>query len=84
MAEIAAVRDSLATERQSTAEIIAEINRYATANEEERRLLREQNDILSRMNDILQKQVAAEKQKGIGKLILGLLIGGAIGAMAAQ
>lgn len=84
VAEIAAVRESLVSERQSTAQLISELNRYTAASEEERRLLREQNGILSEMNDTLQKQVRAEKQKGIGKLLLGLVVGGAIGAIAAH
>lgn len=84
VAEIAAVRESLVSERQSTAQLISELNRYTVASEEERRLLREQNGILSEMNDTLQKQVRAEKQKGIGKLLLGLVVGGAIGAIAAH
>lgn len=84
VAEIAAVRESLVSERQSIAQLISELNRYTVASEEERRLLREQNGILSEMNDTLQKQVRAEKQKGIGKLLLGLVVGGAIGAIAAH
>ena len=84
VAEVEAVRESLASERQSTAQLIAELNRYTAASEEERRLLREQNGILVAMNDTLQKQVRAEKQKGIGKLLLGLVVGGAIGAVAAH
>lgn len=84
VAEIAAVRESLASERQSTAQLISELNRYTAASEEERRLLREQNSILAEMNETLQKQVRAEKQKGIGKLLLGLVVGGAIGVIAAH
>ncbi|WP_157102324.1 hypothetical protein [Cloacibacillus porcorum] len=84
VAEVAAVRESLASERQSTAQLIAELNCYTAASEEERRLLREQNSILAEMNETLQKQVRAEKQKGIGKLLLGLVVGGAVGAVAAR
>ena len=84
VAEVTAVRESLDSERQSTAAMIAELNRYTAASEEERRLLREQNGILAAMNDTLQKQVRAEKQKGIGKLLLGLVVGGAVGAIAAH
>lgn len=84
VAEVTAVRESLASERQSTAAMIAELNRYTAASEEERRLLREQNGILAAMNETLQKQVRDEKQKGIGKLLLGLVVGGAIGAIAAH
>ena len=84
VAEVEAVRESLASERQSTAQLISELNRYTAASEEERRLLREQNSILAEMNETLQKQVRAEKQKGIGKLLLGLVVGGAIGVIAAH
>lgn len=84
VAEVAAVRESLASERQSTAAMIAELNRYTAASEEERNLLREQNGILAAMNDTLQKQVRAEKRKGMGKLLFGLVVGGAIGAIAAH
>ena len=84
VAEIAVVRKSLTTERQSTAEIIAELNRYTAASEAERALLREQNEILRTMNATLEKQVAAEKKKGIGKMVFGLLVGAGIGAIAAH
>ena len=84
VAEVEAVRESLATERKSTAELIAELNRYTAASEEEKRLLREQNGILRKMNATLEKQVAAEKRKGIGKMIIGLLVGAGIGALAAH
>ena len=84
IAEVEAVRSSLASERKSTAEIIAELNRYTAASEEEKRLLREQNSILTKMNNTLQKQVRAEKQKSIGKIVLGLFIGAGIGAVAAR
>ncbi|MEG1774003.1 MAG: hypothetical protein RR320_04025 [Oscillospiraceae bacterium] len=78
------MRSTLASERKSTAEIITELNRYTAASEEEKRLLREQNGILRQMNLALEKQVKAEKRKGIGKIAIGLLIGGAIGVVAAK
>lgn len=84
VAEVEAVRESLDTERQSTADIISEVNHYTAASEEERRLLREQNGILSAMNATLEKQVSAEKRKSIGKLVLGLLVGIGIGVVAAN
>lgn len=84
VAEVEAVRESLASERKSTAELIAELNRYTAASEEEKRLLREQNGILRKMNATLEKQVAAEKRKGIGKMALGLLVGAGIGAVVAH
>ena len=84
VAEVEAVRESLTSERKSTAEIIAELNRYTAASEEEKKLLREQNGILRQMNATLEKQVAAEKRKGIGKMVLGLLVGAGIGAVATR
>lgn len=84
VAEVEAVRESLTSERKSTAELIAELNRYTAASEEEKRLLREQNGILRKMNATLEKQIAAEKRKGIGKMIIGLLVGAGIGALAAH
>ncbi len=84
IAEVEAVRSSLASERKSTAEIISELNRYTAASEEERRLLREQNSILAKMNDTLQKKFVAEKQKSIGKILLGLVVGGVVGAVATR
>ena len=84
VAEVEAVRESLTSERKSTAELIAELNRYTAASEEEKRLLREQNGILRKMNATLEKQIAAEKRKGIGKMIIGLLVGAGIGALAAR
>ena len=84
VAEVEAVRESLTSERKSTAQLIAELNRYTAASEEEKRLLREQNGILAKMNATLEKQIAAEKRKGIGKMIIGLLVGAGIGALAAH
>ena len=84
VAEVEAVRESLTSERKSTAQLIAELNRYTAASEEEKRLLREQNGILAKMNATLEKQIAAEKRKGIGKMVIGLLVGAGIGAVAAH
>ena len=84
VAEVEAVRESLASERKSTAALISELNRYTAASEEEKRLLREQNGILRQMNVTLQKQIAAEKRKGIGKMVIGLLVGAGIGAVVAH
>lgn len=84
VAEVEAVRESLTSERKSTAQLIAELNRYTAASEEEKRLLREQNGILRKMNATLEKQVAAEKRKGFGKMVFGLLVGAGIGAVVAH
>lgn len=80
VAEIEAVRQALASERQSTQELIDGLNAYMAASEEERALLHEQNEILKAMSDTYKRQAQAERERGFGRLLLGLVIGGAIGA----
>ena len=82
VAEIEAVRQALAAERKSTQELIDELNAYTAATDEERRLLREQNEILKKMSDAYKRQAQAERERGFGRLLLGLVIGGAVGAIA--
>ena len=82
VAEVEAIRQALAEERKSTQELIDELNAYTSASKEERALLREQNEILKAMSDAYKRKAEAERQKGLGKLILGLVIGGAVGAIA--
>ena len=82
VAEIEAVRQALAEERKSTQELIDELNAYTAASDEERRLLREQNEILKSLSDAYKRQAQAERERGFGRLILGLVIGGAIGVIA--
>lgn len=82
VAEIEAVRQALAAERKSTQELIDELNAYTAATDEERRLLREQNEILKKMSDAYKRQAQAERERGFGRLILGLIIGAAAGAAA--
>ena len=82
MAEVEAIRQALAAERKSTQELIDELNAYTAATDEERRLLREQNEILKKMSDAYKRQAQAERERGFGRLILGLIIGGAVGAIA--
>ena len=82
VAEVEAIRKALAAERKSTEELISELNAYTTASEEERRLLREQNEILKAMSDAYKRQAQAERERGFGRLLLGLVIGGAVGAIA--
>ncbi|WP_143330629.1 hypothetical protein [Cloacibacillus sp. An23] len=82
VAEVEAIRQALSEERKSTQELINELNAYTTASAEERTLLREQNEILKAMSDAYKRKAEAERQKGWGKLILGLVIGGAVGAIA--
>lgn len=82
VAEVEAIRQALAEERKSTQELIDELNAYTEAIEEERALLREQNEILKSLSDAYKRKAEAERQKGWGKLILGLVVGGAIGAIA--
>lgn len=82
VAEVEAVRQSLAEERKSTQELIDELNAYTKATDEERRLLCEQNEILKSLSDAYKRQAQAERERGFGRLILGLIIGAAAGAAA--
>ena len=82
VAEVEAVRQALAAERKSTQELIQELNAYTKATNEERRLLREQNEILKNISDAYKRQAQAERERGFGRLLLGLVIGGAVGAIA--
>ena len=82
VAEVEAIRQALAEERKSTQELIDELNAYTSATDEERRLLREQNEILKKMSDAYKRQAQAERERGFGRLLLGLVIGGAVGAIA--
>ena len=81
VAEIEAVRQALSEERKSTQELIQELNAYTAASDEERALLREQNEILKSMSDAYKRQAQAERERGWGRLLLGLVIGGAVGAI---
>ena len=82
VAEVKAVRQALAEERKSTQELIDELNAYTAATDEERALLREQNAILKDLSEAYQRQAQAERERGFGRLILGLIIGAAAGAAA--
>ena len=82
VAEVEAIRQALAEERKSTLELIDELNAYTKATEEERALLREQNEILKSLSDAYKRQAQAERERGFGRLLLGLVIGGAVGAIA--
>lgn len=82
VSEVEAIRQALAEERKSTQELIDELNAYTKASEEERQLLREQNKILKAMSDTYKRQAQAERERGFGRLILGLVVGGAVGAIA--
>ena len=82
VAEVEAIRKALAEERKSTQELIDELNAYTKATDEERALLREQNKILKSMSDAYKRQAQAERERGFGRLILGLIIGAAAGAAA--
>ena len=82
MAEVEAIRQALAEERKSTQELIDELNAYTATSDEERALLREQNEILKSLSDAYKRQAQAERERGFGRLILGLIIGAAAGAAA--
>lgn len=80
MAEIEAVNQALASERKSTREIIDELNRYIKVSEEEKVLLKRQNEILLSARGVLEKQVRASKRQQRLNLLLGIIVGAAIGA----
>ena len=82
VAEVEAIRKALAEERKSTQELIDELNAYTAASEKERALLREQNEILKSLSDAYKRQAQAERERGFGRLLWGLVIGGAVGAIA--
>ena len=82
VAEVEAIRQALAAERKSTQDLIDELNAYTKATDEERALLREQNEILKNISDAYKRQAQAERERGFGRLLLGLVIGGAVGAIA--
>ena len=82
VAEVEAIRQALAEERNSPQELIDELNAYTAASDEERALLREQNEILKSLSDAYKRQAQAERERGFGRLILGLIIGAAAGAAA--
>lgn len=77
LAEIEAVRQALATERKSTEELIHEMNSYVAAT-------KEKETLLTKQIELSQKQAKAERQRGLGRIFLGLLIGGAVGAIATR
>ena len=82
VAEVESIQQALAEERKSTQELINELNAYTKATDEERRLLREQNEVLKSLSDAYKRQAQAERERGFGRLLLGLVIGGAVGAIA--
>lgn len=77
VAEVEAVRRALQSERKSTQQLIDELNAYMAASGEEKTLLREQNQIL-------KDTARAERERSFGRLLLGLVIGGVIGGVAAN
>lgn len=82
VAEVEAIRKALVEERKSTQELIDELNTYTATIDKERQLLHEQNAILKDMSDAYKRQAQAERERGFGRLLLGLVIGGAVGAIA--
>ena len=84
VAEIEAIRQALAEERESTSALVAGMNEYIAAADEEKAALKEQSEILKELADAQERKARAERQKGLGKLILGLAIGGLIGAAVAD
>ncbi len=77
-AEIEAINQSLALERKATQDLIFSFNKYTETSEQEKSLLRENNEILSKQLTILEKKNKQEQINGWIKLVLGVAVGIAI------
>lgn len=84
VAEIEAIRQALAEERESTSALVSGMNEYIAAADAEKAALKEQSGILQELAGAQERKAKAERQKGLGKLILGLVIGGVVGAAFAD
>ena len=78
-AQVATLKEALALERESNEAILKKTEEYINASLEESKLLREQNAGLAQQVDLLNKQVKAEKARGIG---IGIIIGVVAGVIA--
>ena len=78
-AQVETLKQALASERENNKAILDKTEEYINVSLEESRLLREQNSILQGQVDLLNKQVKAEKAKGIG---IGIVIGIVAGIIA--
>lgn len=84
VAEIEAIRQALAEEREGASALVSGMNEYIGAVDAEKATLHEQGEILKKLADAQERKAKAERQKGLGKLILGLVIGGVVGAAFAD
>ena len=74
-AEVEAVNESLALERKATQDLIFSFNKYTETSEQEKSLLRENNELLVKQLTILEKKNKQAVTAGWIKLVLGLAAG---------
>lgn len=77
-AEIEAINQTLALERKATQDLIFSFNKYTETSEQEKSLLRENNEILNKQLTILEKKNKQAEINGWIKLVLGVAVGVAI------
>ena len=73
--EVEAVNESLALERKATQDLIFSFNKYTETSEQEKSLLRENNELLVKQLTILEKKNKQAVTAGWIKLVLGLAAG---------
>lgn len=78
VAEVEAINQSLALERKATQDLIFSFNKYTETSEQEKSLLRENNELLVKQLTILEKKNKQAEINGWIKLVLGVAVGVAI------
>ncbi len=84
VAEIEAVSRALKEERENTDGLIKTINGYEAAAEAAREAAEERRRALENIAEAERRHAEAERRRGRAGLLLGLVIGGIIGAAAAR
>lgn len=74
-AEVDALNETLSLERKATQELIFGLNKYTETSEQEKSLLRENNDILLKQITLLERKNTRLATEGWLKLVLGLAAG---------
>lgn len=78
VAENTELKNSLASERQNSAALMAKMDEYIGTSEQENQLLRDQNGILQEQVTALNKKIKIEHAKGF---VQGVPVGAIIGAL---
>lgn len=78
VAEVDTLNASLALERKATQDLIYSINKYTETSEQEKILLRENNDVLLKQVSLLERKNKQAVASGWFKLVLGLAVGYAV------